>query len=327
MEEQKQIKEHIVDYLLKDEDDQSLDPVLAEWLAESEANRNDFDLYKKIWEESCSYAEADVFDSSLAWENVNKLNREKSGSRKQLKNILYMVSGVAASLLVIVALSLMGILKQEPDVKVSMAADYGNRSEIVLPDGSVVKLNSGSEVTYSYNPKKKMREVHFQGEAFFDVSKSKDPFMIETAGGLKVKVWGTSFNLQAYADDPVVQASLVEGCIELESGNEKLKMKPGEMAVFDKESNNIQPVKGILSHSYGWLDNKLYMEDMPLSMVCKYLERWYDVQIDIQPGLGESIRYNGVIQEETVTDVMDALSRLSHINYHVKGKHIRITSK
>lgn len=327
MEEQKQIKECIVDYLLEDEDGKSLDPVLARWLAESEANRNDFDLYKKIWEESRSYSEAGAFDPNLAWEKVDRLNRKKNGSHKQLKNILYMVSGVAASLLVIVALSLMGILQQEPDVQVSMVADYGNRSEIVLPDGSVVKLNSGSEVTYSYNPKKKMREVHFQGEAFFDVSKSKDPFMIETAGGLKVKVWGTSFNLQAYADDPVVQASLVEGCIELESGNEKLKMKPGEMAVFHKDTKIIQPVKGILSHSYGWLDNKLYMEDMPLSMVCKYLERWYDVQIDLQPGLGDSIRYNGVIQEETVTDVMDALSRLSHIDYHVKGKHIRITSK
>ena len=86
-------------------------------------------------------------------------------------------------------------------------------------------------------------------------------------------------------------------------------------------------MKGVLSHSYGWLDNKLYMEDMPLSLVCKYLERWYDVKIMIQPGLGENIRYNGVIREETVTDVMDALSRLSNISYHVKGKHISITSK
>ena len=52
------------------------------------------------------------------------------------------------------------------------------------------------------------------------------------AGGLSVKVWGTSFNLQAYVDDPVIQASLVEGCIELDSGSDKLVMKPGEMAVL-----------------------------------------------------------------------------------------------
>ncbi len=327
MEEQKQMKDYIVDYLLDGEDEKHLDPVLAEWLAEDESHRKEFDLYKKIWEESRHYTEPSAFDSDLAWEEVDRINRRRVYFRRYWKNILYVASGTAASLLVILALSFMGVFEKSSDTQVRMSAANGSRSEIVLPDGSMVKLNSGSEVVYAYDSKKKIREVDFQGEGFFDVSKNKAPFIIKTAGGLNVKVWGTSFNLQAYVDDPIVQASLVEGCIELESGEEKLIMKPGEIAVFDKETNKIKQMKGVLSHSYGWLDNKLYMEDMPLSLVCRYLERWYDVKITVQPGLGENIRYNGVIQEETVTDVMDALSRLSNISYHVKGKHISITSK
>ncbi|WP_293674353.1 FecR family protein [uncultured Parabacteroides sp.] len=327
MEEQKHIKDYIVDYLLEENAKKSIDPVLAEWLVEDESNRKDFDLYKKIWGESLLYTESGTFDSNLAWEKVNTMNLQKKKYRKHLWNISYMVSGAAASLLIILALSFADVFQKGSDVVVRMTAGYGNRSEVVLPDGSFVKLNSGSEVIYSYDPKKRIREVDFHGEGFFDVSKNKDPFVIKTVGGLCVKVWGTSFNLQAYTDDLVVQASLVEGCIELESGNEKLVMKPGEIAVFDKATNKIKQVRGILSHSYGWLDNKLYMEDMPLSVVCKYLERWYDVNIILQPELGESIHYNGVIQEETVTDVMDALSRLSNISYHVKGKDISITSK
>ena len=327
MEEQKTIKDYIVDYLLDGEDEKRLDPVLVEWLAEDESHRKEFNLYKKIWEESHRYTEVEAFDPDLAWEKVDKINRQKVYLRKYWKNMLYTASGVAASLLIVLALSFMGTFQKGSEVLVSMSADYGNRSEIMLPDGSLVKLNAGSEVVYSYDPKKKTREVDFQGEGFFDVSKSKDPFVIKVAGGLNVRVWGTSFNLQAYADDPAIQASLVEGCIELEKGNEKLRMNPGEIAVFDKKPDKIKQVEGVLSHSYGWLDNKLYMEDMSLSVVCKYLERWYDVEITLQPGLGEKIRYNGVIQEETVTDVMDALSRLSNISYHVKGKHISITSK
>ena len=327
MEGQKTIKDYIVDYLLDGEDEKRLDPVLVEWLAEDESHRKEFNLYKKIWEESHRYTEVEAFDPDLAWEKVDKINRQKVYLRKYWKNMLYTASGVAASLLIVLALSFMGTFQKGSEVLVSMSADYGNRSEIMLPDGSLVKLNAGSEVVYSYDPKKKTREVDFQGEGFFDVSKSKDPFVIKVAGGLNVRVWGTSFNLQAYADDPVIQASLVGGCIELEKGNEKLRMKPGEIAVFDKKTDKIKQVEGVLSHSYGWLDNKLYMEDMSLSVVCKYLERWYDVEITLQPGLGEKIRYNGVIQEETVTDVMDALSRLSNISYHVKGKHISITSK
>ena len=76
-----------------------------------------------------------------------------------------------------------------------------------------------------------------------------------------------------------------------------------------------------------WAKESVFFKSKSLGYICKYLERWYDVEITLQPGLGEKIRYNGVIQEETVTDVMDALSRLSNISYHVKGKHISITSK
>ncbi|MCD8270548.1 MAG: DUF4974 domain-containing protein [Parabacteroides sp.] len=208
-----------------------------------------------------------------------------------------------------------------------MAADYGNRSEVTLPDGTSVKLNSGSHITYSYNPKKKVREVNFQGEGFFDVSKNKIPFVVNMANELQLKVWGTSFNLQAYTDDETISASLVEGCIELNHGKDKLIMNAGDMATFNKHTNEIKPVSGILSHSYSWLDDKLYMDHMSLASVCKYLERRYDVNIYLQKGLGEKNHYDGVLQEETITDILEVLSRLSNIDYNVKGKNISITSK
>ena len=104
--------------------------------------------------------------------------------------MLYTASGVAASLLIVVSFVFYGNFSEGSEVLVSMSADYGNRSEIMLPDGSLVKLNAGSEVVYSYDPKKKTREVDFQGEGFFDVSKSKDPFVIKVAGGLNVRVGG-----------------------------------------------------------------------------------------------------------------------------------------
>ena len=75
MEEQKTIKDYIVDYLLDGEDEKRLDPVLVEWLAEDESHRKEFNLYKKIWEESHRYTEVEAFDPDLAWEKVDKINR------------------------------------------------------------------------------------------------------------------------------------------------------------------------------------------------------------------------------------------------------------
>lgn len=323
MEDEKQIKEAIVDYLLEGGE---ASPALAEWLAASEANRRLFGQYKRIWDESRLYTSPDAFDADRAWRKIQATNRRQMRLHRLGRDVLWAASGVAASLLVLLVLSLSGVLRRGTDWQVSMKADYGSRSEIRLPDGSHVRLNSGSEVAYLYNGKEKIREVQFQGEGFFDVAKSDDPFVIQTAGGLKVRVWGTSFNLQAYENEPFVQAALVEGCIELESPSGKRLMKPGEMVSYDKNTHEMKVSDGILSHSYGWLDNKLYMDNMPLSAICTYLERCYNVEITLQPGLEEK-RYNGVIQEETLSDVLDALSRLSNIDYHVKGKHICITSK
>lgn len=117
MEEQKQMKDYIVDYLLDGEDEKHLDPVLAEWLAEDESHRKEFDLYKKIWEESRHYTEPSAFDSDLAWEEVDRINRRRVYFRRYWKNILYVASGTAASLLVILALSFMGVFRKKTDKK------------------------------------------------------------------------------------------------------------------------------------------------------------------------------------------------------------------
>lgn len=326
MEEKEHISDHIIDYLLSGEKEVT-DPILQEWLDRNGENRQELERYRRIWEESGHYMDPGVFNVDHAWEKVDTSNRQKALLRKRMNNIYYTLSGIAASVLLMVVLSVTGVFDREQDISVSLTADYGNRSEIALPDGSVVKLNSGSDITYVYNSKKKIREVRFQGEGYFDVSKSESPFIVKMASGVEVKVLGTSFNLKAYAEDPTIQASLIEGHIELEHQNNKLVMKAGEMAEFDKRTNRLKQMEGDLSHSYGWLKNKLYMDDMSLADVCKYLERWYNVDITVQGDLGEQIRYNGVIQEDTIAEVMEALSKLSNITYHVKGKHISITPK
>lgn len=327
MDERKQIGEHIVDYLSGERSEKTTDSLLDKWLAEDESNQADFERYKEIWEEAGSYLEQETFAMQYAWDKIDRINKKREKRRERLVHIGYIVSGVAATLLLLLGLSMTGMFDRQPEVWVRMTADYGSRSEVSLPDGTVVKLNSGSDIAYAYNAKEKVREVHFQGEGFFDVSKNKIPFVVKMANGLRLRVYGTSFNLQAYGDEQTVEASLVEGCIELDHGNDKLRMNAGDMAVFDKQTKQIKPVSGVLSHSYSWLDDKLYMDHMPLVSICKYLERRYDVTIHLQKDLGTRIHYDGVIQEETITDILGVLSRLSNISYSVKGKNIRITSK
>lgn len=329
MDEKFPIGEHIVDHLLQEEKSVQTDRELNNWADSSPENKAELNTYKKIWDSSADTSVINKFNTDEAWQKVDSEIESRNLRTRRIRNIGLVLSGMAASLLIFFSLNFFTDVFSGSEATIAMSTTYGSRSEVVLPDGSVVKLNAGSNLQYHYDKASQTRKVDFSGEAFFEVSKSKKPFEILTQDGLKVKVLGTKFNLSTYPDDGTVQTSLFEGKVELsKAGSSSLVLKPGEMAVLDKKSNEISYAKGEISRTTSWMQNKLYMENMSLTDVCKYMERWYDVQITLQnEDLGEKIHYTGVLKEQTALDVLNALCQLSSISYELKGKEITITAK
>jgi ferric-dicitrate binding protein FerR (iron transport regulator) len=210
-----------------------------------------------------------------------------------------------------------------------LVTEFGNRSEAILPDGTKVQLNSGSELTYCYNKHKRVRNVQFSGEGYFEVKKDKKPFVIELQNGLSLQVLGTKFNLSSYPDDDMIETTLTEGRVELiSSENKQLILEPGQIGSFNKKSGKLVYSQEKVSHNLGWMDRKLYMDNMSISEVCKVLERWYNIQITItQTEVVENVHYTGVLQEESVNDVLKALSEISPIKYIIEGQKITISKK
>lgn len=314
----------IIDYLLYEDNSAPVDPKLEQWIVQSEANSLTFARYKTIWERLPHAARRYRFDTVRAFEEVDKANRKRVSLQGRIKNWGYALSGVAVTLLLFLLTNQFVMVDEKP---FSMTTDYGSRSEVVLPDGSNVKLNAGSRITYQHKKKENIREVIFEGEGFFEVSKNDDLFVVKTTGGIEVEVLGTTFNLTAYADEPDIQVSLIEGKVQFHTNNRKLVMKPGQIAIAHKSTNEIRLQEGVLSHSYGWLNKRLYLDNLSLSETCKILERWYDVKISLKEGIGNEIHYTGVLQEENITGILDALCRLSEINYQISGKKIDISPK
>jgi transmembrane sensor len=329
MEEKFPIGEHIIDYLLDGEQSSPEDTKLDEWQKANPENKKDLGKYQKVWDATAGVFVLQKFDSERAWGQVDSKLKIRKNRTRQLKNIALVVSGMAASLLVFLSLTFYTSLFSTSGETISMTTTYGSRSEVVLPDGSVVKLNAGSNLEYHFDKVSRTRKVDFSGEAFFEVAKSKKPFVIQTADGLKVKVLGTKFNLSTYPEDRMAQTALFEGKVELsQNGSTPLILKPGEMATLDKKSNEIKYAEGEISNTTSWMENKLFMENMSLQDVCTKLERWYDVQIKFSDkSLGEKIHYTGVLKEQTVLDVLNALCQLSSIKYDLKGKDIMISGR
>ena len=330
MDQKKIPGEKIIDHLMDGSREQNHSPELEQWVSESEGNAVELEKYRKIWKTVNKISAAASFDAGNAFSKIDQTIQKKFNQRNRLIRLSIAVSSAAAVLLVVFGLKLFFKSSAASSGIVSVQTEMGDRSTVVLPDGTHVKLNAGTHLNYHLNDQNNAREVSFSGEAFFEVAKSKTPFVISTTSGLTVKVLGTKFNLRAYPSEPEVQTTLIEGSVSLTNANssQSLKIKPGQIASYNKAENGLSLVGGIPEHMLSWMENKLYMDNMNLQEVCWQLERWYNVKIWIKDErLKQSIHYTGVLSEETIVDVLDALCQLSPIQYKMEGKNIIITKK
>jgi ferric-dicitrate binding protein FerR (iron transport regulator) len=163
-------------------------------------------------------------------------------------------------------------------------ASLGARTQVILPDGSLVWLNSGSTLTCPVVFSSRSRDVSLQGEAFFEVVKNEKVPMIVTAGDLKVKVYGTMFNLNSFATEKKIEATLVEGKVALISADSKQEfpLSPGYTASYTKENRKLRISKVEDMERYtGWKEGKLLFQSERFVDIIQKLERWYNVDIKL----------------------------------------------
>ncbi|HTG55228.1 MAG TPA: FecR family protein, partial [Niabella sp.] len=123
----------------------------------------------------------------------------------------------------------------------------GSKSNLVLPDGTRVLLNSDTRLSYNQSFGKQAREVMLEGEAYFEVVKdAQHPFIVHT-NAMDIKVLGTVFNVRAYNNEKNTQTTLLEGSVEviLNKRNERnlVVLKPREKIVVNNDPDHIVPLK------------------------------------------------------------------------------------
>ncbi|WP_303919464.1 FecR family protein [Draconibacterium sediminis] len=317
----------IVDYFLKEELGIDEDKMNT-WLDESIENKTKLNEFKTIWRTVDTLCISKQFNVEEGWIKVNQSIFNQVVIMGVRKNVVFSIAGMTAILLIILGFLFLSNPSVKLNNRIELATSYGNQTESVLPDGTKVYLNSGSNLSYHYNDKDKIREVEFNGEAFFEVAKNEKPFVIETNGGMKIEVLGTKFNLMAYCDDENIITALIEGKVEISNQDgQKVNVLPGQIVEFEKETENMKMIPGNANLSSAWREHKIYLDNSSLASITKILERMYNVQIYFNPPeIGEQIHYTGVLQEETIIDVLNALKELSDICFKQKGKEIIIMS-
>lgn len=222
--------------------------------------------------------------------------------------------------------------KASSPIYYTSVAPKGSVSEMILPDGSHIFLNSGSEIKYTVDGTDGMREIFLTGEAWFQVAKmQRKPFLVHTSF-YDVQVTGTSFNIKAYPEDKEVITTLEEGTVFVKSsGNlrlaEEAQLKPGEQLVYNKESKKIRISEVNTKWYTSWKDNKLVFVNMSLKDLKTLLERKYGVEIEISNESILNYHYDGTLKNETIMEVMEILKNTLPIQYQIVGQKIVIKKK
>jgi hypothetical protein len=205
-------------------------------------------------------------------------------------------------------------------------ASLGARTQVILPDGSLVWLNSGSTLTCPVVFSSRSRDVSLQGEAFFEVVKNEKVPMIVTAGDLKVKVYGTRFNLNAFATEKMIETTLLEGKVSLISGNckQEYPLNPGYTASYTLENSKLKISKVEDMERYtGWKEGKLLFQSDRFVDIIQKLERWYNVDIKLSDESLGVYTLHATFFDESIEQILEifAGSIPIQIEYHKRVRN------
>jgi len=254
----------------------------------------------------------------------NKVQSQISESNKkiQLITILTRVAAVLFIPLLIATSWLLFNKEQKQDhspsfVMQEITCPPGMRSQVILPDGSKVWLNSESTIKFRIPFSEDIRKVDLIGEAFFDVTKNpKHPFIVKSAN-VGVKVYGTRFNYKAYLEDKNIEVILEEGSVGLAVNDvglyKKMRLIPGDRAVIAKENDVVDVKNENIDKYIAWHLGKLVFENTPMTEVALMLERWYGVEVIVQNPEIMDYSFTTTFDNESLFEVIELLEISSPI--------------
>lgn len=197
----------------------------------------------------------------------------------------------------------------------------GERSTVLLPDGTIVYLNSNSRLVYPKAFSGPKREVELLGEAYFDVAHNRlQPFIVKT-GETYTEVVGTEFDLKYRRNklNLVVTQGKVKAYKNLD---ESVSIPKGEMVAYSPASGFSTPVKVDIRRYTAWRNNKLSFVHAPLTEVMNEIENFYNVQVVYKNKFIKNKTLTGIFESDSLDNILSMISLTMEMDVKREGKLI-----
>lgn len=291
---------------------------LLNWIRK-EKNLKEFQQVKEEWKAE-TRNDAMPAEFVTNWKSVQNRMMEQlqqEVGRKQRTLNFFRYAAIFLVLIAVPALiyTVSSDRQETPLTYTTVAADYGQISKVVLPDSSVIWINSGSAIKYNNRFSATNRDIELVGEAFFKVAHNPNVPLIVSSSNLQVKVLGTEFSVSAYSEEENIHVVLEKGKVELTSNSDsrfKQEMKPGEMASFSKVKKELA-IATVNTNLYtSWKDGLINIYNLPLSELVIKLEKRYNQKFEVDEAI-KSMPYTFTIKNEDLSSVLSLMEKITPV--------------
>ncbi|GAA4799310.1 DUF4974 domain-containing protein [Olivibacter ginsenosidimutans] len=198
----------------------------------------------------------------------------------------------------------------------------GGEFKIMLPDHSLVYLNSASSISFPTRFSKQERKVILKGEAYFEIEKKTQPFIVD-AGLQRIEVLGTKFNVSAYPEENQSSTTLLSGAVRVVTGEDShllghhVMLQPGQQALTRRNDPNIQVSSIDLDEALAWKEGYFIFNNQNMKEIMEQVARWYDIDVSYQ-GPVENVHFLGVYdRSKSLTKLLNDIELMGKVSFDI----------
>lgn len=302
---------------------------LLDWIREDN-HLAEFKTIKEEWKKEV-IQEPLPSDFQESWKTIQNTRMAGMESKLQRTRQLLVFFRYAAILVALVAIpSLLYFFSQSNKnsslTYTTVSADYGQISKVLLPDSTVIWINSGSTIRYNNRFSATNRDIELTGEAYFKVHKNKDLPLVVSSDELRVKVLGTSFGVMAYPGEKTIDIVLEEGKVELNSATQssfRYEMKPGERTSFNKTTKVLTRSMVNTELFTSWKEGTINIYNLPLNELVIKLERRYNQKFKVDDAI-KDLPYTFTIKNEDLHSILRLMEKITPVDVVQDGNIIAL---
>ena len=209
------------------------------------------------------------------------------------------------------------LIAASPEMKsVQTGSKPATFTTVMLPDGSIVKLNANSSLQYPEQFASASRKVRLSGEAYFEViHDASHPFTVEI-NNVFVEDLGTSFNISAYPGKEQVEVNVTTGSVRLRDKNQKegIILAAGSSGKLQTENGKIIISNELSPNFLSWITKEVTFHHTPLSTVFEELENIYHVRIEFTDPKIANISYTANFAKFQLEDIVNVIAKTHHLS-------------